>query len=156
MHIFGVEIKSTVKAYAIDHCNSSKLWTNVIAKEMLNMHPAFKFVDDSKIPEFWKFVGVHMIFNVKMDLMQNACLVANGHETEVLTESTYSTVATRDSLAAFNGLDVLSGDVQNAYINAESKEKLYIKEAGPKFGPGFMGHPCMIVQSLYGLKSSGA
>jgi Reverse transcriptase (RNA-dependent DNA polymerase) len=151
-HKFGVEMpKSTVEAYAIDCGSGSKLWTNAIAKEMLNVRPAFRFVDDDKIPEFWKPVGVHMIFNMKMDLTHKARLVANGHETEVPTESTYSTVVTRDSvrlafmLAALNGLDVLSGDVQNAYINAESKENLYIKEAGPEFGPGFMGRPCMIV-----------
>jgi Reverse transcriptase (RNA-dependent DNA polymerase) len=59
-------------------------------------------------------------------------------------------------LAALNGLEVLAGDVQNAYINADSKENLYIKEAGPEFGPGFIGRPCMIVRALYGLKSSGA
>jgi Reverse transcriptase (RNA-dependent DNA polymerase) len=155
MHKFGVEMpKSTVKAYAIDCRNGSKLWTNAIAKEMLNVSPAFKFVDDDKIPEFWKPVVVHMIFDVKMDLTQKARLVANGHETEVPTESTYSTVVTGDSirlafmLAALNGLDILSGDIQNAYINAESKEKLYIKEAGPEFSPGFMGRPCMIVRAL--------
>jgi hypothetical protein len=59
-------------------------------------------------------------------------------------------------LAALNGLDVLSGDVQNVYINEESEENLYIKEAGPEFGPGFMGLPRMIVRALYGLKSSRA
>jgi hypothetical protein len=86
-----------------------------------------------------------MIFNVKMDLMRKARLVANGHETEVPSESTYSTVVTRDSvrtaflLAALNELDVLAGDIQNAYINADSKENLYIEKAGPEFGSGFVG-----------------
>jgi hypothetical protein len=145
-HKFGVEMpKSTVEAYTIDCRNCSKLWTNAIAKEMLKVRPAFKFVDDEKIPEFWKPVGVHMIFDVKMDLTCKARLVANSHETEVPTESTYSTVATQDSvclafmLAVLNGLELLSGDVQNAYINAESRENLCIKQAGPEFGPGFMG-----------------
>jgi Reverse transcriptase (RNA-dependent DNA polymerase) len=143
-HKFGVEQpKSVTKAYAIDCRSGSKLWSNAIAKEMLNVRPAFKFVDDDVIPAFWKPVGVHMIFDVKMDLTRKARLVANGHETEVPTESTYSTVVARDSvrlaflLAALNGLDVLAGDIQNAYINADSKENLYIKEAGPEFGPWF-------------------
>jgi Reverse transcriptase (RNA-dependent DNA polymerase) len=162
-HTFGVELPKTVaEAYAIDQRTSSKLWTLAVAREMLNVRPAFKFVDDDVIPAFWKPVGVHMIFDVKMDLTRKARLVANGHETEVPTESTYSTVVTRDSvrlaflLAALNGLDVLAGDVQNAYINAESKENLYIQEAGPECGPGFIGRPCMIVRALYGLKSSWA
>jgi Reverse transcriptase (RNA-dependent DNA polymerase) len=142
--------------------NSSKLWTNAVAKEMLNVRPAFKFVDDKGIPAIWKPVGVHMIFDVKMDLMQKAWLVANSHETEVPTESTNSTIVTQDSvrlaflLAALNGLEVLAGEVQNAYINADLKENLYIIEAGPKFGPGFIGQLCMITRALYGLKSLGA
>jgi hypothetical protein len=98
-HKFGVELpKSVAEAYAIDRRNGSKLWTNAVAKEMLNVRPAFKFVDDNVIPAFWKPVGVHMIFDVKMDLTRKARLVANGHETEVPTESTYSTVVTRDSV----------------------------------------------------------
>jgi hypothetical protein len=144
-HKFGVELpKSVAEAYAIDCCNGSKLWTNAVAKETLNVRPGFKFVDDNVIPAFWKPVGVHMIFDVKMDLTQKARLVANSHETEVPTESTNSTIVTQDSvrlvflLAALNGLEVLAGDVQNAYINADSKENLYIKEAGPEFGPGFI------------------
>jgi hypothetical protein len=60
-HKFGVkQPKSVAEAYAIDRCNGSKLWTNAV-KEMLNVRPAFKFVDDNVIQPFWKPVGVHMI-----------------------------------------------------------------------------------------------
>jgi hypothetical protein len=118
-HKFGVELPKTVaEAHAIDCHKGSKLWTNAVAKEMLNVRPAFKFVHDNVIPAFWKPVGVHMMFDVKMDLTRKARLVANGHETEVPTESTYSTVVTRDSvrlaflLAALNGLDVLAWRLQ--------------------------------------------
>jgi hypothetical protein len=65
------------EAYAIDQRTSSKIWTLAVGREM--------FVDDNVIPAFWKPVGVHMIFDVKMDLMQKARLVANGRETEVTT-----------------------------------------------------------------------
>jgi hypothetical protein len=125
------------EAYAIDRRNSSKLWTYAVAKEMLNVRPAFKFVDDDVIPAFWKPVGVHMILDVKMDLTRKARLVANGHETEVPTESTYSTVVTRDSvrlaflLAALNGLEVLAGVVHNAYINAIRKRIYTSKRLDP-------------------------
>jgi hypothetical protein len=65
-HKFGVELpKSVAEAYAIDWRTSSKLWTLAVAREMLNVCPAFKFVDDDVIPAFWKPVRVHMIFNVK-------------------------------------------------------------------------------------------
>jgi len=162
-HKFGIEVpKSVAEAYAIDRRTGTKFWTNAISREMLNVRPAFQFVDGDKIPDFWKPVGVHMVFDIKMDLSRKARLVGNGNETDEPEELTYSSVVSRDSvrlaftLAAFNGLDVLSGDVQNAYINAESKERLYVEVAGPEFGPGFQGRPCMIVKALYGLKSSGA
>jgi hypothetical protein len=110
-HKFGVELpKSVAEAYTIDRRTSSKLWTLAVTREMLNVRLAFKFVDDDVMPAFWKPVKVHMIFDVKMDLTRKARLVANRHETEVPTESTYSTVVTRDSvrlaflLAALNGL----------------------------------------------------
>ena len=52
---------------------------------------------------------------------------------------TYSSVVSRESIrigfliAALNGLDVLAGDIGNAYINAPCKEKIWII-AGPEFG----------------------
>jgi hypothetical protein len=64
----------------------------------VKLGPAFKFVDDDDTSAFWKLVKVHMIFDVKMDLTQKARLVANSHETEVPTESTYSNVFTPDSV----------------------------------------------------------
>ena len=162
-HKFGIELpKSVNEAYAIDSRTGTDFWKRAIEREMLNVRAAFKFVDDDKMPEFWVPVGLHMIFDIKMDLTRKARLVGNGHETETPPETCYSSVVSRDSvrlaflLAALNGLDILAGDVQNAYINADSKEQLYVKEAGPEFGPGFAGRPCMIVRALYGLKSSGA
>ena len=101
-----------------------------------------------------------MIFDVKMDLTRKARLVAGGHKTDPPKDSTYSSVVSRDSvcimftLAALNNLNVLAADVQNAYLNAETKEKCYII-AGAEFGAD-KGRPAFIVRALYGLKSSGA
>ena len=80
-----------------------------------------------------------MIFDVKMDLTRKARFVAGGHQTDPPKESTYSSVVLRDSvrmkflIAALNSLDILLADVQNAYLNAPTKEKVYTT-AGPKFG----------------------
>jgi hypothetical protein len=69
-------------------------------------------------------------------------------------------VVTRESvrimflIAALNDLDVLGADVQNAYINAKTDERVYTI-AGPEFGEN-AGRPAIIVRALYGLKSSGA
>jgi hypothetical protein len=58
-------------------------------------------------------------------------------------------------LAALNDLDVLSADVQEACLNAQTKEKVYTI-AGLEFGADKVGRPVLINRALYGLKSSGA
>ena len=56
-------------------------------------------------------------------------------------------------LAELNGLESWSTDIGNAYLEAETKEKVYII-AGPEFGE-LEGHTLIIFKALYGLKSSG-
>jgi hypothetical protein len=56
------------------------------------------------------------------------------------------------TITTLNDLDLLAGDVQNAYINAKTAEKVYTI-AGPEFGSD-QGRPAVIVRALYGLKSS--
>ena len=57
--------------------------------------------------------------------------MAGGHLTDPPREFTYSSVVSRDTvhlfflLAALNNVDVLACDVQNAYVNAETKEKVW-------------------------------
>ena len=50
---------------------------------------------------------------------------------------------------------MLAADIGNAYLNAPAREKVYTT-AGAEFGAEFEGRPVLIVQALYGLKSSGA
>jgi hypothetical protein len=87
--------------------------------------------------------------------------VAGGHQTDVPKESVFSSVVSRDSIqivltiASLNNLEVLAADVQNAYLNAPTKENCYTI-AGIDFGPDNEGRPLLIVRALYGLHSSGA
>ena len=80
-----------------------------------------------------------MIFEVKFDLRRKARFVAGGHLTECLQIMTYSSVVSRESirigflLAALNGLDVLATDIQNAYLNVPTQEKVWFR-AGPEWG----------------------
>ena len=73
---------------------------------------------------------------------------------------TYSSVVSRDSVrigflvAALNGLEVLSCDIQNAYLTAPCREKFYIV-AGREFGTD-EGKIYVVDRALYGLKSAGA
>jgi hypothetical protein len=88
-------------------------------------------------------------------------LVAGGHQTNVLKESVYSSVVSRDSvritltIASLNNLNVLAADVQNEYLNAPTKQKCYTI-AGPEFGPDNEVRPVLITWALYRLRSSGA
>ncbi len=50
---------------------------------------------------------------------------------------------------------VCAGDIGNAYLNGQTREKLYII-AGPEFGPELEGKRLIIDKALYGLKSSSA
>ena len=80
--------------------------------------------------------------------------------TETLASLTYSTVVSWDSvciilmIAALNGLKIFSCDIQNAYLTAPCKEKIYFI-AGPELGSD-QGKIMIVQRALYGLKSSGA
>ena len=71
-------------------------------------------------------------------------------------------MASRDSvrimflIAALNGLNILTTDVGNAYLNAECREKVHVKCGKELFGPAHEGKYAVIAWTLYGLKSSGA
>ena len=58
-------------------------------------------------------------------------------------------------LAAINNLSVCAADVGNAFLYGKTKEKVYVR-AGPEFGKDRVGKRLVIVQALYGLRSSSA
>jgi hypothetical protein len=101
-----------------------------------------------------------MIYSVKHDLRHKARLVAGGHLTEQSEESNYSGVVSLRSLrilltvAELNGMTTKVADIGNAYLEAYTKEKVYIV-ASPIFGE-LSGHTLIIEKALYGLRSSGA
>ena len=57
-------------------------------------------------------------------------------------------------IGEINGLDIMAGDVGNAYLEAYTKEKVYFI-AGPEFGE-LEGCLMIVVKALYGLRTSGA
>jgi hypothetical protein len=95
-----------------------------------------------------------------MDFTLKARFVAGGHTTEAPSSITYSSVVSRDSIrlafliAALNDIDIMSCDLENAYLNAPCREKIWF-EGGIECGED-QGKVCVIVRSLYGLKSAGA
>ena len=161
-HKYGIEIpKNVEQAIQLDIDNGNTYWMDAIEKEMKNVMCAFEFNDGNKIPIGHKKIEVHMIFDVKMmTLTRKARLVAGGHLTDPPKESVYSSVVSRESVrlaflaAALNDNKILSGDIQNAYLNAPTQERVYII-CGSEFGSN-ADRPALIVKALYGLKSSGA
>ena len=92
----------------------------------------------SNVPNGYQKIRVHLIFAVKHDGRHKARLVAGGHLTPDPIESIYSGVVSIRSLrlviflAKLNNLEVWGADIGNAYLEAKTKEKLYVV-AGPEF-----------------------
>ena len=164
-HKFGIEIPETVlQARQIDAKCGNTLWWDAICKEMKNMRPAFEVFegDEHQLPSGFQEIKCHMIFDVKIgeNFRRKARLVAGGHTTDAPATITYSSVVSSDSvrialtIAALNGLEVMACDIQNAYLTADCREKIWTR-AGPEFGSE-SGTIMLICKALYGLKSSGA
>jgi hypothetical protein len=129
--------------------------------EMRNVRPAFKKWEktESNLPVSYQKIKCHFVFDIKMgeSFRRKARLVANGNETEAPPTLTYSSVVSRDSIrivAALNDLNILSCDIQNAYLTANCREQIY-SIAGPEFGSE-AGSIMLVKKALYQLKSSCA
>ena len=85
--------------------------------------------------------------------------MAGGHLTDIPLESVYSGIVSLRGLrillflGELNDLEVWQTDIGNAYLEAMTKEKVYII-GGPEFGV-LEGHTLIIFKALYGLRSSG-
>ncbi len=70
-------------------------------------------------------IKCHIVFDVKMDFTRKARFVAGGHTTKPPNSLTYSSGVSRESvkiaflIAALNGLDLMSCNIGNAYLNAK-------------------------------------
>jgi Reverse transcriptase (RNA-dependent DNA polymerase) len=101
----------------------------------------------------------HTVYDIKHAGGHKARLIAGGHPTDQNTESFYSSVVSLCgirlvvNLAELDGLDLWGADVENAYLEAKTKEKVYIV-GGPEFGE-LEGHTLIVDKALYGLRSSG-
>ena len=163
-HKFGIEIPKDVEhARRIDEANGNTLWQDAIALEMRDNRIAFE-VHEGDVSELkdYEHISGHLIFDIKLgeNFRRKARYVADGYKTSTPSAVTYSSVASRDSvrifllIAALNDIDILSADVQNAFLTAPVLEKVWLT-AGPEFGPE-QGKNMIVVRALYGLKSASA
>ena len=163
-HKFGIRLpKSVEEAKKLDRESGDTLWWDAICKEMKNVRIAFEEYDgDVNDLTGYQKIDCHMIFDIKMgeNFRRKARMVAGGHKTATPSSLTYSSVVSRDSvrialtIAALNDLKVLACDIQNAYLTAPCREKIWMT-AGAEFGSD-AGKTMLVVRALYGLKSSGA
>jgi hypothetical protein len=163
-HKYGIRIpKSIEECKMLDAENQNTYWMDAVRLEMSNVMSAFALFDGDpcELSDYKRIKG-HLIFDVKLgeNFRRKARYVADGSRCDVSPSVTYSTVVSRDSVrimllvAALNDLDVLSADVQNAFITAPIKNKYYVV-AGPEFG-ALQGRTLIIVRALYGLKEASA
>ena len=168
---FGFLIPKDYKqALQLDEQNGNSKWYDATKLEMDQINEYNVFQDHGKAqydpksrkvsnaPNGYQKIRVHLIFAVKHDGRHKARLVAGGHLTPDPIENIYSGVVSIRSLrlviflTKLNNLEVWGADIGNAYLEAKTKEKLYIV-AGPEFEE-LEGHIFVIYKALYGHKSS--
>ena len=160
---FGIELpKNAKRALEIDKETGTTFWEDAIKKEMNTVMVAFDIQPEgSKPPVGYNYMGCHMVYDIKQgSLQRKARFVGDGHLVKEPDCTTYASVVSRESvrlafmLASLNGLDILSADAEGAYLNAETRERLYTK-CGPEFGE-YQGRFAIIRRALYGTKSAAA
>ncbi len=160
---YGIQIPRDYRqALELDKQNGNTLWQDAtkLEMELMGVYEVFKDVGKgTPVPDGYKNIRVHLIYDVKHDGRHRARLVADGHLTDVPEESNYSGVVSLRGfrllvfLAELNGLKLWGTDISSAYLEAHTKEKVCII-AGPEFGP-LEGHRLIVNKALYGLRTSG-
>ena len=163
VHKFGVLVpRNHQHAMELDRENGNTKWLDAENLELKQIHYYDTFINKGKMSQpltGYKKIKVHFVYDVKHDGRHKARLVAGGHLTDEPIESIYSGVVSLKGirlitfLAELNELDTWCTDIGNAYLEATTKEKIYIV-AGPELGD-LEGHTLIINKALYGLKSSG-
>ena len=168
---YGIKIpKNTREAYEFDKENGNHLWAEAIKKEIdaLMSYKVFQFIKRSDISglkrDDYQFAPLRMIFEVKQDLRRKARLVIGGHVVDPMGQEVFASVMKQSStrilliIAQANGLDVLTGDIGNAYLYAKTREKIYTFCDEGFLNAGWTDSPetpAIVVQALYGLATSG-
>ena len=128
---------------------------DAIEKEMKNARVAFQLLPrDDKPPVGFKEIRCHLVFDIKLDLTRKARYITGGYLIEVPTYMTYCSVVSRDTVrigllvAAINDLSILEGDIQNAFLQAPTKEKIFFY-AGEEWKSN-KDRIVVMVRALYG------
>ena len=148
---YGFEVPRDYKrAMELDEQNGNTRWADATTLEMQLMTDYSVFKDmglDAPVPQGYKNIKVHLVYDVKHDGRHRARLVADGHLTDIPVDSVYSGVVSLRGfrllvfLGELNNLEIWGTDISSAYLEAYTKEKVCIK-AGPEFGPLAQSSTC--------------
>jgi hypothetical protein len=140
---FGIEVPRSIKdVVRLDKINNNKLWQEAIGKELnqINEYQTFWVLEEGKtLPNEYKCLPYHIVFDVKFDLRRKARLVAGSNFTDPPKEDVYSGVVSMDTirlgfmLAKMNNLQICAADIGNAFLYGKTSDKCYII-AVPEFG----------------------
>ena len=95
-------------------------------------------------------------FDVKHDLRRKARLVVGGHVVDIFDILVYSFTVKGVIIQLLYvithkaNLQQLCGNIGNAFPNAYTNEKVYVRKAGPEFGVN-SGKTIIIIKVLYNL-----
>ena len=100
---FGIQVPhNSTQAYKLDDVNRDKLWSEAIDNEInsINEHETFIILeDDEPLPEGYKEIPYHLVFDAKFDGRRKARLVAGGHRAPDITrEEAYSGVVSMETI----------------------------------------------------------
>ena len=110
---------------------------------MKNVQHAFEAYEGKKedLPPGYQHIKCHVILDIQLgkNFRRKARLVGVGNTTTAPFSIAFFSVLSRDSVrialtvAALNNLDILACNIQNAYLTALCREKIWTF-AGPEFG----------------------
>jgi hypothetical protein len=125
-YMYGIEIPRDYQhALELDARNGNTLWQKCTALELaqLKVYHTFKNMGHG-IPEGYKKIRIHLVYACKHDGRRKACLVADGHLTDVPVDSVYSGVVSLWGLrmimiflAELNHLELWATDIGNACLS---------------------------------------
>ena len=141
---YGIRVPRIAKeVIQFDKENRNTLWRDTILKELealISMDVFEKFPSSLRKASGmgFQFEPLRIIFDVKVDLRRKARLVIGGHVVNSSGHEVYASMMKSVSarvlmtIADANDLDVMLGDIVNAYLCASTEKKIYTR-AGANF-----------------------
>ena len=130
--MYGYEVpRDYDHAIQLNKHNGNTKWQDCTKLELsqINEYDTFKVLGEkAKAPEDYKKICIHLVYAVKHDGCHKACLVADGHLTDVPIETVYSGIVSLHGiqlmifLAELNSMKTWATDIGNAYLKAYTNE----------------------------------